>query len=358
LKTRAKLNLDLKVLAAERTAIEQDGSRDVDAARRQDLINVRRYAQQLLEIERQIVDIERDNQEAVLRLMGINFASRRDIIRTRLRLDLESERTRHQQAEETIRNLERENRESNRTQVEKDAEAAALNRLREAEEERHRLAMQEIRDQGRRDEQDASPFGALELGKDQLKQFASEIEASIVPLNQLLTDSFFQVADAIGQVTANWVLLGETGPAVGRKLLAQALANLAKEAAVNMIKETALGFATLFLNPAESASHFTAAGIWALIAGGAALGGRKAAGDLFKQDSARAGGLPSSEGSGPQALQTIIQGRNQQQTVRHEHVIRIVADEGKFGQALDTHFETGFRNGGRLREIVLTDGGV
>jgi tape measure domain-containing protein len=361
LKVRAKLNLDLRVLTAERTAIEQDGDRGVDDARRKDLSNVRRYAEELKAIEQQVVDIQRENAEAVLRLMEFHFASRLQIIRARLKLDLESENTRHQQAEETIRNLERENRESNRTQAEKDAEAATLNRLREAEEERHRLAMQGIRAQGRRDEQDASPFGKLELGKDQLKQFAAELESSIIPLNRLLSDSFFQVADAIGSVVANWVLLGETGPAIGRKILAQALANLAAEATVQALKETALGFATLFFNPAESAAHFTSAGIWAAIGGVAAVAGRSVAGDLFKQKTASAGGLSSSgSGSQSQALQTITQGRNQQQSqvVRHEHVLRVVADDGKFGQALDTHFESGFRNGGKLRELILNDGGV
>lgn len=357
LEAERKLNNDLKVLAAERTAIEQDGGRDVDAARRQDIANVRRYAEELKEIKRQVVDIERGNAEALLGLMQIHFASRKEIITTRLKLDLDSERTRHQQAEETIRNLEQENRESNRTQTEKDEQAAELNRLREAEAERHRLAMQGIRDQGRRDAQDASPFGQLQLGRDQLKEFASVIEETIIPLNQILTDSFFQVADAIGQVAANWVLLGETGPAIGRKLLAQALANLTAEATVNAIKETALGFATLFLNPAESAAHFTAAGIWASIGGVAALAGRKAAGNLFKQPS-RADSASRSGGSASGQINPVTLSRNPGTPPEQRVTVRIEADGEMMKNFTVRTVQENYRSGGELRETFNNDGGV
>lgn len=101
----------------------------------------------------------------------------------------------------------------------------------------------------------------------------------------IMQNAFASIAQGIGSVVENWVLMGETGPAVMRKLLASALASLAAEAATRAIFELAMGFATLFFNPAESAAHFTAAAIFGTIAVGAALAGRAVAGDAFKRES-------------------------------------------------------------------------
>lgn len=381
LKERARLNLELRVLITERTAIEDQGERDVDAARQRDLQNERRYADELEDIRNRIRDIERDTAQEAIRLMVINFAQRKDIIRARLQADIADENARHEQALETIKNLEQENRESNRTQAEKDAEAAELNRLREAEAERHRLVMEGIKAQGKKDEQQATPLGRLGFDaegfgdfaaiigdafispiealktafgalQESMRQFVAETEASIVPLGEILRGTFDQVADAIGQTVANWVLLGETGPAVMRKILAQALASIAAEAAVNAVKELALGFATLFFNPAESASHFTAAALWGSIAGVAAVAGRGVAGDLFKpKSSTRDGGGTSSQG--PRDLNPITLGRNQPQPIRV--VVVVQPDGSKFGQAVTAHILDDGKNAGPIREFFKED---
>jgi hypothetical protein len=296
-KTEAELNGQLKILTEQRKSIQAEGNRDIEEGRQEDLENERRYADEISEIRSRIRDVMLDNAAEVIRLMRIHFASRRDIIRAQLQLDINEENTRHEQALETLDNLKKESDESNRTQEERLEFEKEINALREAEAERHRLAMQGIRDQAKQEEKEADPLGRIDLDTENLKEFASIIESSIVPLGEILTRTFHQVADAIGQTVQNWVLLGETGPAVMRKILAQALASIAAEAAVNAIKELALGFATLFFNPAESAAHFTAAGLWGAIAGGSALAGRTVAGDLFKQKSA-AGGAGSGGGSG------------------------------------------------------------
>jgi hypothetical protein len=103
-----------------------------------------------------------------------------------------------------------------------------------------------------------------------------------------------------------------------RKMLAEALAAIAAEAAVNAIKELALGFAMLFLNPAEAAGHFASAALWGSIAGVAAVAGRGVAGDLFKQKNAAntsgaitpTGGGGSGSGSSTSGPTTINQDRN------------------------------------------------
>lgn len=352
IRTQADLNNQLRILKEERVTIESEGNRAIDDARQKDLENERRYANELQDIRDRIGDIERDAAEEAVRLMVINFGRRKDIIRARLQADIADENSRHEQALETIANLEQENRESNRTEQEKLEAEEEINRLREAEAERHRLAMQGIKDQGKKDEAEADPLGRLELDVNNLKEFARVLEESIVPLGEILTRTFSQVADAIGQTVANWVLLGETGPAVMRKILAQALASIAAEAAVNAIKELALGFATLFFNPAESAAHFTAAGLWASIGVGSALAGRAVAGDLFKQKSGTSGSGGTSS-QGPRDLNPITLPRNQPQPIRV--VVVVQPDGSKFGQAVTAHILDDGKNAGPIREFFKED---
>ena len=193
-------------------------------------------------------------------------------------------------------------------------------------------------------EQQPSPFDF------DFEKFGKQIEQTVVPLNTILKNSFLQVADAIGQTAAQWVLLGQTGPAVGRKLLASALASITAEATVNAIKMAAVGFAHLAsFNVAAAANAFTSAGLWAAIGGGAALIGRQVAGDAFKNPGGGASG--SERGSGAQALQTINAPRNQQ-VVRHEHVLRIVTNDSHIIETIGKNWN----DSGGLRELILKDG--
>jgi hypothetical protein len=134
-----------------------------------------------------------------------------------------------------------------------------------------------------------------------------------------------------------------------RKILAQALASIAAEAAINAVKELALGFATLFFNPAESAAHFTAAALWGSIAGATAIAGRGVAGDLFKQKPTAA--RSPSSASSPDALNPIVQGRNQQQTL----TIILRPDEGAFGKLVKATVVEDIGTGGIIREVINTD---
>ena len=219
--------------------------------------------------------------------------------------------------------------------------------------------MEGIKAAANREEKEATPLGRIDFDVDNLKEFAAIIESSIIPLGETLRGTFLQVADAIGQTVANWVLLGETGPAVMRKILAQALASIAAEAAVNAIKELALGFATLFFNPAESAAHFTAAGLWGAIAGGSALAGRAVAGDLFKSKSggSGAGAGATSAGTGPQELNPLTLQRNtslQPQRV----VVEVRVKDSEFGRAITSHVVKDVHTAGPIREALGGDGNL
>lgn len=171
--------------------------------------------------------------------------------------------------------------------------------------------------------------------KDFKLQFGDVIGGALADLEQ-----------GIASLVEQYVLLGTTGPAALRKLLAATLAHLAAEASVKAVFQLAEGFAALFVNPAEAAAHFTSAAIFGSIAGVAAVAGRSVAGDLFQQKPS--GSNAQTQGSG--ALPTIVQGRNQAAPpvvhidVRHDEgvVVRTWTDD--------------FRNGGITRQTVQGDG--
>lgn len=130
---------------------------------------------------------------------------------------------------------------------------------------------------------------------------APSLTQTIQGIGGMVVNAFQGMTAAIGGVVENWVLMGSTGPAVMRKILATALASIAAEAAVRAIWELALGFATLFTNPAESSGHFIAAALFGSVAVGSALAGRAVAGNSFKQQNQAATGGGGS-GGGSNAL--------------------------------------------------------
>jgi hypothetical protein len=144
----------------------------------------------------------------------------------------------------------------------------------------------------------AGIFGGL---LDSIKEFfrlgeeLPTLQTVFTDFANVLMNAFSGIANAIGSVIENWVLMGDTGPAMFRKIVASALASIAAESAVRAIFELAKGFAALFFNPAEAAAHFTAAALYGSIAGVAAIAGRAVAGDAFKQQTSGAYGNSTSQ---------------------------------------------------------------
>ncbi len=376
---RAKsLGQDLRVLNAQREAQQVENERNIEAGRQRDLENEQRYAEELERIKDRVRNIERETAREVIGLMRASFASRRDIIRAQRDFELQDEEDRHRRVTSNLRTQQRNVEQEIKTlrlrldrlkvgtteEIEEyDRLIAKIDELKlkrlelegqqAAEDERSRRRRQRVTEGAQIEERDVSPFGRLDLDLENLKRISSVIDDSIVPLNETLANSFFQVADAIGQTVANYVLLGETGPAVMRKILAQALASLAAEAAVQAIKELALGFATLFFNPAESAGHFTAAALWGSIGGVAAVAGRGVAGDLFKQKNA--GGTGGSTSNQPGQLNPLALERN-----NREQTLRIVLEQHI--KSNDSHIVKtvvkDFQSGGDTREAFINDGAL
>jgi hypothetical protein len=91
-----------------------------------------------------------------------------------------------------------------------------------------------------------------------------------------LKDQFVSgLAKGIGAVVEQYVILGQTGPAVIKRILAETLASIASQAAVQAIFATAYGFLMLaFQQYAEAAAAFEAAAVFAGVAVAAGLAGR------------------------------------------------------------------------------------
>lgn len=372
-----ELNNQFQINNAQRRAVQEQGNRDIEDGRQKDLNNQRRYNDELEDLRERTGEIERDAEEEVIRLLSRHFANRREAIRRQRDLDIAEEQARHQrvtrdlrrqqeEADQEIRILEKR---LDRLQIgtteeieEYERLIAALERLRakraelaaqqEAEDARSETRKRRVTKDADNAEEETDPFSKLKISVEDLEKITKDIEQSVVKSADILRGAFFGVADAIGSVVANYVLLGETGPAVMRKILAQALASIAAEAAVNAIKELALGFATLFFNPAESAGHFVAAGLWASLAGGAAVAGRGVAGDLFKpKQTGTSGGSGRGSGSGGRNERDPIDLIRQQQQTTITIIVRGEPGPG-FNNAIINGVVDDVRLNGPTRTVI------
>lgn len=116
---------------------------------------------------------------------------------------------------------------------------------------------------------------------DAAENAAAGVKATLKDLKAMGKEAFGSMAEGVGDIVENYILLGETGPHAMRKLTAQVLASASREATVKGSMSMADGFAHMFTNPAQSAADFTAAGIYFSVAAATGIAGRKLAGNLF-----------------------------------------------------------------------------
>lgn len=224
----------------------------------------------------------------------------------------------------------------------------------------------------------APPPGTGQSAIDQLfesinKNLSGNTQSAALKGLEALTSGFSALGDAVGSTVEAFVLYGKAGTSA-RKVTAEIIAGVARQAAVKAIFELAEGFAALALaffglpNAGPSATaHFTAAAIYGGIAGVAALAGRFAAGNSFSQQSASGSGansLGSSRNGGSRAATTsepkaveINRGIRQQQTVYMQPIVNLEvtmkgeATEG-FKYLVEKASVTSYREGGALNNIV------
>lgn len=118
-------------------------------------------------------------------------------------------------------------------------------------------------------------------------------------------DMMHNMADAVGSAIEAWALYGESIGQALKKALAAELAHIAAVATVNALYSTALGFMRLAQWDFVGAGHaFMAAGLWAALAAGTALGAKGLSGggkDQQKPSANAVGGQQGSSNGGTQA---------------------------------------------------------
>ena len=360
---RLKLQDQLRLLAVERAAFEVEASRRVREAQSTEAGDFREFVAERVtallrlrraEIEARAAETALDVQRGAVnarRAQLADFDRRKELIRLE---SLERQREIERQAEDLRRQAEQARAGAAtflQIEQEKNANIAAEKRRAAAELqglEEQRLALEQSLAGGFTglfSERLNLLIGQFGLFRGVLAGLSEEIEASIRPLDDIFKQAFSSFADGLGQIVQNYVLLGKTGPAVIRRLLAEQLAAISKEAAVNAIKSLALGFMNLFTNPAAAGGYFTAAALWAGIAGGTALVGRA----IAPSTSSGSGGV-SGEGRNDNGTRFIEQGG----ALRQEPQVILIRAQYQPGIIIDRVVED-FNANGRTRETLRRD---
>ena len=118
-------------------------------------------------------------------------------------------------------------------------------------------------------------------------------------LKNRFSELFSSLGEGLAESAAGALVLGESF----KKSIVGVLQSLAKEAAVQALMETAKGTAALFLNPAQAANHFAAAGIFAGAATAAGVAG--SALSTSAGGGGGGGGSNFSPSGAPQSAQTV-----------------------------------------------------
>jgi len=142
---------------------------------------------------------------------------------------------------------------------------------------------------------------------------AKNLSETFTKLADIGANAFSQLASAVGNLVSQWVLYGETGPAVMKKILASVLASIASEAAIQAVYATAYGFLMLAtMQYDRAADAFISAATFGAIALGTGLAGRAIAGDSFNQETSGAFGSNDSNNSSNNEAGAIFSSRDDQ----------------------------------------------
>ena len=239
----------------------------------------------------------------------------------------------------------------NRLEIEK-----RFNKLREQENQRFHKAVKAAEDKAAKDTTAATAMGKAML---ELKKVGESV------LNGL--------AQGIGNMVQQWVLMGNAAEISMKKMVAAVLAGVAQQAAVQAIMELGYAFAALakaiFGDPLageEATLHFQSAAIFGSLAVGAGLIGRAVAGNSFQQQSGGAstasvggsGGATTGTGTTAPVVSDISRLRggapSSAQPIVHV-IVEAKLDHGIIATAVAKNFERG-GPGPNLRQLILRDG--
>lgn len=137
---------------------------------------------------------------------------------------------------------------------------------------------------------DTSALRAQEAAAEQTAKNLAIVDGAAQGVADSLTGGFI---DATSTAFGALIKGGDEASASFAQLADAAIEGIATQAFAEALKETALGFGSLFVNPPAAAAHFTAAGIW----GGLAAGGAVAS-QLSTASQGGGGSGPTSGGAG------------------------------------------------------------
>lgn len=269
----AKLDVEIA------TSKEESGNR-IRRAIRATLDAERDYYQTLQELTLRTAQVLRDAASVELGRLEIRFGDRRRFRLERLKLEREANEEEH---EERLRQIEQEKQDAEkRLEGVRDAEEKLL-ALREyyaglEKAERERRAA-ERRDEQQRENEERDPFSALRRRLDEFV-FATQnannaIAESLTVLSEQVSASIDGIVDAFRQAVAANILYGESIGKALKAALAQQLAAISAEAAIQSLKHAAYAIGSLaFGNAAAAAKHAAAAAAFGALAIAAGLAGR------------------------------------------------------------------------------------
>jgi hypothetical protein len=323
LELKRRINDEITKLLADRRAVEDKHRRKLEEGRQKDLDKELAYLNALYDAEKMYQAQERELQRQRLeQLSAISLLTTQqhiELIKQQTDLDLEdiNEQQRHAQNELDIwrdQRLKEAKNQEERTAA-WDNYYALLGQIEEkyGQERRARLA---------RAQAEADSFNPLSassiLGTDIAAQIdiisdalgrnltsweklgvvsynvLDQMRSHVVPLGQMLGQFANSVGMGLANMVQQYILLGTTGSASVRKLVATSIAEFAKMATFNAIYYTAQGIVDIFFDPPRAAADFTAAAMWFGLAGGSALLGRAVAGSSFQQ---QGGGAAATSGT-------------------------------------------------------------
>lgn len=397
-------------LFAKRKKIEDDSVLDLQDARQRDVDNERAYQEEISKLEDQEFTARDEAAKAVLGLMVATGAKRRDVIGLQLAIEANEENKRHEQRKreidrekeilkdridflqqyvEFLREVLGDEDEATQKAVSELAKAndkrAQLNKESEDEERRHAaqqaLGKQKV-DVATEQEDPLSKrslFGdefANNLKGIQIQADAAGKHLSNLQLNfraaaktagdffkeqskaagnfgTIAADAFNSTAQAVGSLVSNYVLMGTTGPAALRKILAATLAQVAGQATVKAIYEAAEGFALLAIGDFPgAASAFESSALYGSLALGSGLVGRALAGNLFQSGASGGSGAGGRGASSTSSTPSPIDiSRQQSSTDIH---IFVHAEPGPgFNDQVVNALVHNVKNNGDARHVII-----
>lgn len=359
-----RLNSELKIILAERTVLVDQGARDVDEGRQRDLDGLRRYRDAYRELLEEVAEDERDIARLRIQMLITSRASRSVILQAEFEEETAHADRRHARELNRLREDYDAAKESAKGMQEKLAALQAYNLAVEAENERHELDEKEREERKRQAKLAAGPvggfLGGLETG--QLK----ELENGIQSFQDMAVVAFSAVgaavnglAQGIGGLVQNWVLMGNTGPNAMRKMVASVLAGVAAQAAVQAIMFTAYGIAALtpwgaaIYGPASQ--WFIAAALMASIATVTGLAGRAVAGNVFQTGAGGAGSADGTSASDAPRDRTIRESRTGGASNPNEAIGTLKIDIRYPDGSFETQAVRVFRKNGQLRTDLRND---